>query len=255
MTRAVTILTREEEQELAFRWRDHRDERALHRIIVSHQPLVEKAARRLRHLVPMEDLIQEGRVGLLIAAQRFEPQRGLRFATFAQFWIRAQMAAATFREQTVKGSQSVKAKQAFLRGERTTQTISLDAPIRGGGDEDGEITVGSTLVCPEPRPDELIDLLDSAQDAQRLKVALDGLSPRERDIIEARWLVDEPSTLEVIGTILGISKERVRQIEAAAIGKIRSAMLKPKSNRSRAASSRYKPRAEFVARKLAEAAC
>ncbi|WP_287368293.1 sigma-70 family RNA polymerase sigma factor, partial [Mesorhizobium sp.] len=93
--RSKPFLTREQEQALAIRWRDHRDEAALHQIVEAHRPLVLTIAKKFaRSPVPSEDLIQEGNVGLMIAAKKFEPERGLRFSTYAQWWVRHEITEA-----------------------------------------------------------------------------------------------------------------------------------------------------------------
>lgn len=239
------FLTREQEQELAYRWRDHRDESAMHQLVMAYQPLVSSVAKRFKS-IPFNDAMQEGTIGLMIAAQRFEPQRGLRFGTFAKWWILAQIAAALFLESTVKQAQSSKARQAFLRGEKQVQTYSIETPVNSVR------TLGETLVDPAPRPDELVEDIDRQRNALRLNAAMRKLDKRSREVLEARWLSEEPVTLDVLGTIYGVSKERIRQIEAAALEKVKQTMLNPRSNKSQGmASARATVRRRLLTEALA----
>jgi RNA polymerase sigma-32 factor len=241
----MAFLTREQEQELAYRWRDHRDESAMHQLVMAYQPLVSKVAKRFKS-IPFADAMQEGTIGLMIAAQRFEPQRGLRFGTFAQWWVRAQITAALFLESTVKQSQSVKAKKAFFQGQRGVKTVSLELQVNGAQ------TLGEVLVDPAPLPDELVEDLDRQRHTCRLKSAMRKLDKRSREVLEARWLAEEPVTLEVLGAIYGVSKERIRQIEAAALERVKQYMLNPRSNKSQGmASARATVRRRLLTEALA----
>lgn len=214
------FLTKVQEQALATRWRDHGDIKALHDLIEAHQPLVmSMASKYARAAIPMEDLVQEGSIGLLHAAKKFEPEQGFRFSTYAQWWVRAQLQDAVFRGSTnVMPPLHRDSKRAFMRGHKPIQEVSIDAPMS----EDGA-TFADILPCQEPLPDEIAESsIDGERRSAWLRSALGRLNAREKTIIEARYLMEEGSTLDVLGSLLGISKERVRQLEQRALGRLRT---------------------------------
>ncbi len=259
-------LERGEEHELALRWRDHRDQEAMHRITTAHMRLVISMATKFRYFgLPIGDLIQEGHVGLLEAAARFEPDRDVRFSTYATWWIRASMQDYILRNWSiVRGGTSSTQKALFfnlrrlraklaqgpgtLSGEALYKEIStalgvseadvammdsrlsgpdtsLNAPLvdDGGGSADRM----DFLVSDDPLPDEVVgEAIDDERRSGWLKNALHVLNERELRIIEERRLQDEGATLESLGETLGISKERVRQIESRALQKLRVALVK-----------------------------
>jgi len=259
-------LEREEEHALAVRWKEHQDQRALHRLTMAHMRLVIAMAARFRNFgLSMSDLIQEGHVGLLEAAARFDPQREVRFSTYATWWIRASMQDYILRNWSiVRGGTSSAQKALFfnLRRLRTklqraggatpSQEIyrevahalhvsendvalmdarlanadtSLNAPLRSDNDPASERI--DFLVCEAPSPDELArETIDGERRAQWLQQALGTLNGRELIIVRERRLSEEGATLEALGATLGISKERVRQIESRALEKLRMALVK-----------------------------
>ncbi len=259
-------LEREEELQLAMRWKEQRDQEALHRITVAHMRLVIAMAGRFRQFgLSMNDLIQEGHVGLLEAAARFEPDRQVRFSTYATWWIRASMQDFVLRNWSiVRGGTSSAQKALFfnlrrLRA-RIAQTgrssspgevyrevattlgvtvadvarmdarlsgadISLNAPLASDNENGAERM--DMLVSDAPLPDEVVgDTIDGERRSRWLYKALSTLNPRELSIIRERRLQEEGATLEALGSKLGISKERVRQIEGRALEKLRAAMIK-----------------------------
>ncbi len=259
-------LDREEEFALARRWKEKRDQEALNRITVAHMRLVISMAGRFRHFgLPAVDLIQEGHVGLLEAAVRFEPEREVRFSTYAAWWIRAAMQDYILRNWSiVRGGTSSAQKALFFnlrrlrarlarerreapRGELhrevaealgvrvadvaamdarlSSSDASLDAPLVG---EDGAMSgMMDFLVCDDPLPDEIVGkTIDDERRARWLDKALATLSARELRIIRERRLSEEGATLEALGETLGISKERVRQIESRALEKLRVALTR-----------------------------
>lgn len=261
-------LERDEEHELALRWRDKQDQHALHRITVAHMRLVISMASRFRHFgLSMSDLIQEGHVGLLEAAARFEPSRQVRFSTYATWWIRASMQDFILRNWSiVRGGTSSAQKALFFNlrrlrarlaqdprvlssedlyrevstalGVSTADVAVMDARL-AGSDMSLNVTVtnaaensGNTermdfLVSDAPLPDEVVsETIDGERRVRWLHKALSTLSARELKIIRERRLRDEGATLESLGTKLGISKERVRQIESRALEKLRAALVK-----------------------------
>lgn len=262
---AAPFLEREEERALAVRWREARDEHALHRLAQAHMRLVIALAARFRHYgLPLADLIQEGNVGLLEAAARFDPDRDVRFSTYARWWIRASMQdyilrnwsivrggtssaqktlffnlrrlrAKLSREASVSGSSPVFAKIARSLGVRAADVelmhirlsgpdVSLNAPVSDSDSSSASERLGF-LVDDKPLPDELVgESIDGSRLIDWLADALTVLSERELRILRERRLAEEAATLEALGGRLGISKERVRQIENRALEKLRRAL-------------------------------
>jgi RNA polymerase sigma-32 factor len=261
---SAPFLEREEEYRLALRWRDRHDEIALHRLAAAHMRLVIALAGRFRRYgLPMADLIQEGHVGLLEAAARFEPEREVRFSTYASWWIRAAIQNHILRNWTiVRGGTSSSQKALFFSlrrlraklgqdGDSLTTTeihrriadaigvseadvalmdsrlsspdLSLNAPP---AEADGATSEWVDFLADDgPLPDEtVVAAIDGERRTRWLAEALRVLSERELRIIRARRLDDEPATLEALGATLGISKERVRQIESRALDKLRHAL-------------------------------
>lgn len=260
-------LEREEERDLAIRWKDSQDEAALHRLTAAHMRLVIALAARFRHFgLPMSDLIQEGHVGLLEAAARFEPERDVRFSTYATWWIRASIQDYILRNWSiVRGGTSSAQKALFfnlrrLRAKLNQTGVQLSereiyeqiATSIGVSKEDValmdarlsgpdmslnaplvEADAGNTaerqdfLVCDRQLPDDMVsEHIDGDRRVRWLREALDCLSERELRIVRARRLTEDGATLESLGEVLGISKERVRQIENRALEKLRKALLK-----------------------------
>lgn len=257
---SAPYLARGEEYDLALRWRHQGDERALHCLAVSHMRLVMAIARRFRHYgLPMPDMIQEGHVGLLQAAARFEPEREVRFSTYATWWIRAAIQDYILRNWSiVRGGTSSAQKALFFNLRRLRAQLSrrgmdripgtlhedvaaaigvpvadvamMDARLAAPdqslnatlGDEETAGARVDFLVDPAPLPDQrTAEALDGMRRQVWLKEALAVLNERELGIVRARRLREDQVTLEVLGDRLGISKERVRQIETRALEKLR----------------------------------
>jgi RNA polymerase sigma-32 factor len=259
-------LERGEEHDLAVKWRDGKDQAALHKLTSAHMRLVIAIAARFRNFgLPMGDMIQEGHVGLLEAAARFEPDREVRFSTYATWWIRASIQDYILRNWSiVRGGTSSSQKALFfnlrrLRA-RLAQTtderprplifaeiakaigvstgdvelmnarlsgpdMSLNAPINESSE--GTADRQDFLVDTVPLPDETVsETIDGERRLTWLRSALTVLNARELRIVEERRLREEAATLEELGTSLGISKERVRQIEHRALEKLRIALLR-----------------------------
>jgi RNA polymerase sigma-32 factor len=260
---AAKFLEREEERALAQSWKDNGDEAALHELASAHMRLVIALAARFRHYgLPLADLIQEGHVGLLEAAARFEPERDVRFSTYATWWIRASIQDYILRNWSiVRGGTSSAQKALFFNLRRlraklsqnqgtsnssmfatialaigvspadvelmdtrlSGSDVSLNAPITES--ESGQAERLDFLVDDKPLPDETVgDRIDSDRRVTWLKEALTVLSERELRIVRERRLAEEAATLEALGARLGISKERVRQIESRAMEKLRKAL-------------------------------
>lgn len=264
-------LEREEERALAVRWRNDQDQAALHRLTAAHMRLVIALAARFRHFgLPMADLIQEGHVGLLEAAARFEPERDVRFSTYATWWIRASIQDYILRNWSiVRGGTSSSQKALFFNLRRLRARLaqagaqmpddamfeqiaeaigvskedvalmnarlsgpdaSLNAPI-----VEADAGVASErqdfLICDRPLPDDTVsDTIDTDRRTRWLGEALRCLSEREYRIVQERRLSDDGATLESLGEKLGISKERVRQIEGRALEKLKKALLRTQPN-------------------------
>jgi RNA polymerase sigma-32 factor len=263
---AAPFLARDEERALAVRWRECSDQAALHRLTQSHMRLVVAIANRFRRYgLPSNDLIQEGYVGLLEAAARFEPEREVRFSTYATWWIRAQVQDYVLRNWSiVRGGTSSSQKSLFfnLRRMRARLTaggetlpaaelhqtlaatfgvstadvarmdahlaapdLSLNAPLSV---EDGASPERVDLIVDEAAlPDEATEgVIDAERRRRWLAAGLATLNERERNILIDRRLAEEAATLEELGTRHGISKERVRQIEHRALEKLRDALAR-----------------------------
>jgi RNA polymerase sigma-32 factor len=258
------LLDVERERQLAESWRLHRDEAALHKLVSAYSRLVVPFAMKYRRYgLPMGDLIQEGNLGLMQAATRFEPERGVRFSSYAMWWIRARIQDFILRNWSIVRTGTTAAQKALffnLRrlqarigrrgGERLaaddqeqiartlnvrlTDVAEMEARL-SRGDQSLNAAVGEDT--DEEWQDRLCDMRPDpedaaiAEDAARLRskwlvAALAELSARERLVICRHQCDDDGATLEQIGARLGISKERVRQIEQRAIAKLRAALMR-----------------------------
>jgi RNA polymerase sigma-32 factor len=259
-------LGREEEHDLAVKWREANDQEALHKLTSAHMRLVIAIAARFRNFgLPMPDLIQEGHVGLLEAAARFEPEREVRFSTYAGWWIRASIQDYVLRNWSiVRGGTSSTQKALFFNLRRLRARLarsaedrpssalfaeiaaivgvpesdvemmnarlsgpdmSLNAPVSEA--DSGASDRQDFLVDDVPLPDETVsEAIDGERRSSWLRSALNVLNERELLIVRQRRLTEEGATLEALGESLGISKERVRQIETRALEKLRAALLR-----------------------------
>jgi RNA polymerase sigma-32 factor len=258
------LLSRDHEFELARRWRERDDETALHQLILSYTRLVVAIASRFRNYgLPLGELVQEGNVGLLQAAARFDPGREIRFSTYAAWWIRSAMQDYILRNWSiVRIGTTAAQKSLFFNLRRLRARIekasggtvssearaeiaqSLDVPIAeveamearlSGSDqslnapvgEDGDEEWQNSLADHRPGPEEVvIGLRDADTRSRWLNEALSELTQRERTIIDQRRLREEAATLEELGRELGVSKERVRQLEHRALQKLKQSMLR-----------------------------
>lgn len=261
------LLDAETELRLAYAWRDERDEAALHRLVTAYMRLaIAMAAKFRRYGAPMNDLIQEAGLGLMKAADKFDPDRGVRFSTYAVWWIKASIQDYVMRNWSMVRTGSTSSQkalffnlrrvQARLEREAARQGVTLDghqlreriAQEVGVPLADVEMMEGrlagtdfslNATQSTDEEGREWIDALedDSVQAAERVAAAHDvdrlrgwlvqalrGLTERERFIVTERKLRDEPRTLESLGSELGLSKERVRQLEAAAFAKMRRSL-------------------------------
>jgi RNA polymerase sigma-32 factor len=256
------LLSRDHEFDLARKWREENDTAALHELVRAYTRLVVATAARFRNYgLPMGDLVQEGNVGLMQAAARFEPDREVRFSTYAAWWIRSAMQDYILRNWSIVRTGTTAAqKSLFFNLRRLRAKIddvsgrplthegrekiarelkveigevenmemrlaavdqSLNAPISEGGEDDWQDFLADSRPNPE---DVVIGLRDAETRSRWLAEALGELSPRERTIINQRRLREEGATLEELGRELGVSKERVRQLEHRALLKLRESM-------------------------------
>jgi RNA polymerase sigma-32 factor len=256
------LLTRDHEFELAHRWRTHGDTAALHELVRAYTRLVVSIAARFRHYgLPVGDLVQEGNVGLMQAAARFEPDRGVRFSTYAAWWIRSAMQDYVLRNWSIVRTGTTAAQKSLffnLRRLRARIEESSGAPLTdagrrkianelhvelaevelmdmrlGAADQSLNAPVGDSseddwqdfLPDRRPNPEEVVTSTRDGEIRSRwLAEAMGELSSRERAIIRQRRLQEEGATLEELGRELGVSKERVRQLEHRALVKLRQSI-------------------------------
>ena len=253
---AEELLDAETETRLALAWRDHGDEAALHRLISAYARLaVSFASRFRRYDVPYEDLIQQGNLGLMRAAEKFDPQNGSRFSTYAAWWIRASMQDFVMRNWSLvrTGTNATQKKLFFhlrralkkhgqeggadslvarvardlqvpedqvaaMMGRMSGPDLSLDAPQ--SSDDEGRSWVDTLEDDATATETDVAERLDGARRRAMLHAAVAQLPERERAIVAARHLTDEPATLSDLGVAMGISKERVRQLEERALARL-----------------------------------
>jgi RNA polymerase sigma-32 factor len=260
--RRFPMLGRQEEYMLAKRWREDGDRNAAHRLVTSHLRLVVKIARDYRgYGLPITDVISEGHVGLMQAVERFEPERGFRFATYAVWWIKAAIQEYILRSWSlVKMGTTANQKKLFFRlreakskifaldeGDMRPDQVKLIAKRLGvtehavidmnrrlGGDaslndsirEDGDSGEWQDWLMDES-PDQETTLVASDEFDNHRKVlsdALGVLNGRDRRIFEGRRLTEDPITLAELADEFGVSRERVRQIEVRAFEKVQKAV-------------------------------
>ncbi|MGD9863173.1 MAG: RNA polymerase factor sigma-32 [Pseudodonghicola sp.] len=261
------LLDAETELALAYAWRDHRDEAALHRLITAYMRLaISMASKFRRYGAPMNDLIQEAGLGLMKAADKFDPDRGVRFSTYAVWWIKASIQDYVMRNWSMVRTGSTSAQKSLFFNMRRVQAklereasaggevldrhqlhqmiaSEIGVPLRDvemmegrlsgsdfslnavqAADEDGREWI-DTLEDDSAQSAEIVeDSHDTAQLREWLVVAMQSLNARERLIVRERKLREEPRTLESLGQELGLSKERVRQLEAGAFQKMRKSL-------------------------------
>jgi RNA polymerase sigma-32 factor len=259
----TSLLSREREQDLALAWRDRHDQRALHELILAYARLVVAAAMRLRaYGLPVGDLIQEGNIGLMEAATRFDPGRQVRFSTYADWWIRAAMQDYILRNWSIVRTGTTAAQKALffnlrrlrariadptrdaMSGAESAQiahtlgvpqadVLAMEQRLANGDSslnavigEEGEESWQDYLVDSRPNPEEAVT---ARHDEDRCRVwlasALGRLPPRERRIVESRRLAENALTLAELGSEFGVSKERVRQLEQRALDRLKRDIL------------------------------
>jgi len=261
--RKFPMLAPEEEYMLGKRWKEHGDTKAAQKLITSHLRLVAKIAMGYRgYGLPVGDIISEGNIGLMQAVKRFEPDKGFKLATYAMWWIKAQIQEFVLRSwslvkigttssqkklffnlRKVKGriqaleegdlkpenvkliakKLGVEEQEVINMNRRLAGDASLNAPLRNDADGEGEWQ--DWLVDDHDSPETVLgDNEESSQRNALLTTALTKLNERERRVIEARKLQDEPATLEDLSQEFNVSRERIRQIEVRAFEKLQKAV-------------------------------
>ncbi|SER81458.1 RNA polymerase, sigma 32 subunit, RpoH [Tranquillimonas rosea] len=261
------LLDAETELELAYAWRDHRDEQALHRLVTAYMRLaISMAAKFRRYGAPMNDLIQEAGLGLMKAAEKFDPDRGVRFSTYAVWWIKASIQDYVMRNWSMVRTGSTSSqkslffnmrrvqarleREAAARGEKMDRhqlreliSVEVGVPIHDVEMMEGRLAGSDySLNATQSAEDEGREWIDALEDEGQqaaesvahdkdmgtlrtwLVSAMSQLNDREQFIVRERKLRDDPRTLESLGSELGLSKERVRQLEAAAFTKMRRSL-------------------------------
>jgi len=260
--RKFPLLAPEEEYMLAKRWKEHEDPSAARKLVTSHLRLVAKIAMGYRgYGLPVSEIVAEGNVGLMQAVKRFEPDKGFRLATYAMWWIRAAIQEYILRSWSlVKLGTTANQKKLFFNlrkaknkigaieeGDLTPEHVatlsdqlgvssqevtemnrrlsgpdsSLNAPLRSESESEWQDWLADDTLDQETR---MADREELGERHNLLTNAMGDLTERERDIIQARRLQDEPATLEELSQKYGISRERVRQIEVRAFDKLQKQM-------------------------------
>jgi RNA polymerase sigma-32 factor len=256
---SIPVLEKEEEQDLARRFREENDLDAARKLVLAHLRFVVHIAKGYTgYGLPLGDLVQEGNVGLMKAVKRFDPDYDVRLVSFAVHWIRAEIHEFVLRNWRIVKVATTKAQRklffnlrkakkslAWLSADETAAVAedlgvtsaevtemerrlsSRDAVFDPTPDADDEqvYTPAAYLPSPDADPALLVERSDWNEDStSRMIDALETLDERSRDILECRWLTEKKQTLHELADKYGVSAERIRQIEANAIKKLRSAM-------------------------------
>ena len=256
--RHFPMLAAKDEYLLAKRWREHADPDAAHRLVTSHLRLVAKIAMGYRgYGLPLSELISEGNIGMMQAVKRFDPDRGFRLATYAMWWIRAEIQQYVLHSWSLvkMGTTSAQKKlffnlrrlkgqlRAIDEGDLSPENVvqiatkldvpeadvvsmdrrlsahdnSLNAPLRADGDGEWQ---DSLVDEAEDQEAQLGRREELGMRRDLLRLALSRLSGRERDIVDARHLCERPTTLESLAHRYRVTPERIRQIELRAVAKL-----------------------------------
>ena len=256
----IPVLSKEDEQALSRRFRDEEDLQAARDLVMAHLRFVVHIAKGYTgYGLPLADLIQEGNVGLMKAVKRFDPSFDVRLVSFAVHWIRAEIheyvlrnwrivKVATTKAQrklffnlrkkkkslawlshaetlAVADDLGVSPKEVTEMERRLSAREAVFDPVPDSRDDDRAFSPAAYLPSPHSDPAELVENTDFHDDATtRMGEAIETLDDRSRHILESRWLSDDKMTLHELADVYGVSAERIRQIEANAIKKIRTVM-------------------------------
>jgi RNA polymerase sigma-32 factor len=253
----IAVLTREEERELSTRFHKENDLEAARHLVMSHLRFVLHIARGYSgYGLPMGDLVQEGNVGLMKAVKRFDPDQGVRLVSFAVHWIRAEIHDYVLRNWRMVKIATTKAQRKLFFNLRRmkkdlnwltheeTQAVAKDLGVSPAEvtemekrlsardmafdpapDSDEDESYGPSLYLPAPAADPAEQAEESEWDAdlrQRLTTAISRLDARSQDILRRRWINEEKPTLHELAAEYGVSAERIRQIEAAALKRVKT---------------------------------
>ncbi|PZN34272.1 MAG: RNA polymerase sigma factor RpoH [Proteobacteria bacterium] len=259
----IPVLSREEELALATRFREEGDLEAARQLVLSHLRFVVHIARGYTgYGLPVGDLIQEGNIGLMKAVKRFDPAVGVRLVSFAVHWIRAEIHEYVLRNwRLVKIATTKSQRKLFFNlrrlkknlgwlTEAETQAVARDLgvtpeevtdmeqrlssrdlsfdPAPDTDDEEGSYSPSAYLPHPEADPSVAVEREQWDEDtSDRLSQALETLDERSRNILASRWMTEQKATLHELAERYGVSAERIRQIEANAIKKLRGLIAEP----------------------------
>ncbi len=259
----IPVLSREDEVVLAIKLRDHGDLNAARQLVLSHLRFVVHIARGYSgYGLPVGDLIQEGNVGLMKAVKRFDPDVGVRLVSFAVHWIRAEIHEYVLRNwRLVKIATTKSQRKLFFNlrkfkknlgwlTETETQAIARDLgvtthevtdmeqrlssrdlsfdPTPDADEDDNSYSPSAYLQSPESDPSVAVEREQWDEDTtDRLSHAMSTLDERSQHILRTRWMTDEKATLHELADKYGVSAERIRQIEANAIKKLRGLVAEP----------------------------
>jgi RNA polymerase sigma-32 factor len=258
----IPMLSREEEKKLAENWVFKADKKAMHKIITAYSKLVIAYSMKFKNYgLPINDLVQEGHIGLMQAIGKFEPSRDIRFSTYASWWIRSAIQDYVLKNWSIvrtgttasqkalffslrrlklelgkysKNEEEVTKKVAEKLNVKTEEVESMqnrflseDKSLNAKVSDDYSQEFGNFIVDESSLSEiDLVDKLDLDRKRSWFKKAMQELAIRESQIIVLRHLSDDPLTLEKLGELFKISKERVRQIESRAIKKLKSLVKK-----------------------------
>ncbi len=256
----LPMLTAEQEHDLAVRWRDQKDLEAARQLVLSHLRFVVRVARGYSgYGLPQNDLIQEGTVGLMKAVRRFDPEMGVRLVSFAVHWIKAEIHEYILRNWRIVKVATTKAQRKLFFNLRSSKkrlgwftqeeiegvaedlgvkpetVIEMESrmsshdvafdPLEADEDDNATFTPSAYLADLREEPSTLLEAEDTEQHEHELLMqALQELDDRSRDILQRRWLSEKKETLHELAAEYGVSAERIRQIEKAAMKKLRKAM-------------------------------
>jgi len=255
----ISVLSKEDEQSLARHFRESEDLDAARDLVMAHLRFVVHIAKGYTgYGLPLNDLIQEGNVGLMKAVKRFDPDYGVRLVSFAVHWIRAEIHEFVLKNWRIVKVATTKAQRKLFFNLRKakkslawlsaseTEAVAKDLGVSAkevtemekrlhsrdaifdpspDADDERNFTPAAYLPSPDADPATLVETADWNSDATtRMAAALNILDDRSRRILEERWLTDKKMTLHQLANEYGVSAERIRQIEANAIKKLRNAM-------------------------------
>jgi RNA polymerase sigma-32 factor len=257
---AIPVLSKENEQALSRRFNETEDLDAARELVMAHLRFVVHIAKGYTgYGLPLGDLIQEGNVGLMKAVKRFDPDYGVRLVSFAVHWIRAEIHEFVLKNWRIVKVATTKAQRKLffnLRRKKKslawlshaeTQAVAKDLGVSPkevtemerrlsardaifdpptAADDEHSFTPAAYLPSPDANPATLVEKADWTDDAtERMTTAMKDLDERSRDILQSRWLTDKKMTLHELADRYGVSAERIRQVEANAIKKLRTAIV------------------------------